>query len=225
VRQIFNKSNPNVWMILGGFFYSSWPLGFWLNPFVAHRLASELGASNQPFNWVFIAMDIASGFFTVTGCWKLIQIMQKGFGSKSPRLISIAIYSTAIFGVLTALDAILPLNCLEGESNCLPSLHNPYFIIHGIISIGSIAGLTTSIVAIWLVVYSINRTTKSVEHLLPAIFLVIWVGFGVFTLHLILQNQSSGLAQHFFISFCSLWIIAMPTFTKYIQRYGADSRG
>jgi hypothetical protein len=42
VWQLFFKSNPNVWMILGGLFYSSWVLGFWLNPFVAHRLASDL---------------------------------------------------------------------------------------------------------------------------------------------------------------------------------------
>ena len=211
-------------MILGGLFYSSWVLGFWLNPLVAHRLASDLGASNQPFNWVFNSMDIASGLFIVTGSGKLIQIIQEGFRSTSPRLVSIAIYSAAIFGLLTALDAILPLNCLEGESQCLPPLRNPYFIIHGIISIGSIAALTTSIIAIWLVIYLINRSNQSVEHLLPAIFLVIWVGFGLFTLHLILQNQSSGLAQHFFISFCSIWIIALPTFTKYILKYGANSQ-
>ena len=201
-------------MSLAGLLYSSWPLGYWLNPVADKRLASDLEALHQPFNWVFIAMDIVSGIFIGIACWQLAQLAEQIFDYWIRLGLLIAIYGTATFGFLTFVDAMLPLDCLEGSRHCISPLHNPYFVIHGIFSIGSVGGLTVSIVMIWLLLILLKYDNRTWVHLVPATFLVVWVAFGLLTIFLFLHNQSSAFAQHLFIGFCSLWLIALPYFTR-----------
>jgi len=205
-------------MLLAGLLYSSWPLGYWLNPSVESRLASDLEALHEPFNWLFITMDISCGIFIAMGCWKLFELARGGADYRSRFGLLVAIGAAMAFGFFTALDAILPLNCLEGMPNCQTPLRNPYFVIHGVFSIGSIVALTVSILAIWLVIFRSNERFYSLIHLTPAAFLVVWAGFGLLTMDLVLHGESSGLAQHFFIAFCSLWLVSLPYFTRSIVR-------
>jgi hypothetical protein len=203
-------------MLLAGLMYSSWPLGYWLNPTVESRLASDLEALHEPFNWLFILLDIASGCLIAIGCWKLFALARSSEDSRSRLGLGVAIGGATAFGFFTALDAILPLNCLEGTPNCQTPLENPYFLIHGFFSVGSIAALTVSIVAIWLVIFLRNESVISLVHLTPVAFLLVWAGFGLLTMDLVMHGESSGLAQHFFIAFCSLWLITLPYFTRSI---------
>lgn len=55
-------------MVVAGLLYSSWPLGYWLNPQADHGLASNLEALHQPYNWLFILIDISSGVLTFIAC-------------------------------------------------------------------------------------------------------------------------------------------------------------
>ena len=125
----------------------------------------------------------------------------------------------ASFGIFTAIDAILPLDCIEGSPQCVVTLSDSYFVIHGIFSIGSIAGLTISIVAVWLLLLFSEARTGALVHLTPAMFLVVWLGFGILTLYLVLHNQSSALSQHLFIGFCCLWLVALPYFVRLVIRF------
>lgn len=205
-------------MVLAGLFYSSWPLGYWLNPQANRGLASDLEASHQPYSWVFIAMDIACGILVGIVAWKLLIIIRSSSSQKNHLGLWFAVLGAGIFGLFTAVDAVLPLNCIGGSPNCEVSLNNSYFVIHGIFSIGSITGLTISIVAIWLLLLLREDAVMSWAHLTPAMFLVVWVGFGALTLYLILHNRSSALSQHFFIGFCCLWLIALPYFVLLVIR-------
>lgn len=205
-------------MLLAGLAYSSWPLGYWLNPTVESRMASDLEALHEPFNWLFITLDISCGVLIALGCWKLVAVARSSAEYRSRLGLLIAVGSAATFGFFTALDAVLPLNCLEGTPSCVNPLRNPYFLIHGFFSVGSIVALTVSIVAIWLVILKRNEGLFSLIHLTPAAFLVIWAGFGLLTMDLLLHGKSSGFAQHFFIAFCSLWLITLPYFTRSIIR-------
>ena len=212
------KGNATALMVVAGFLYSSWPLGYWLNPQSDHGLASNLEALHQPYNWLFIMIDISSGVLTFIACRGLLEI---GMGSSSHRTslgLWVAIWGAAIFGLFTAIDAVMPLDCVEGSPRCMTPLHNPYFVIHGVFSIGSVGGLTVSIVAIWLLLFVSEAAVNSLAHLTPAMFLLIWLGFGILTLYLILHNQTSGLAQHLFIGFCSLWLITLPYFVRLVTR-------
>ena len=220
VRNFFKDSKPRLTalMIAAGILYSSWPLGYWLNPEANRGLASNLEALHQPYNWVFILMDIFSGILVFIVCWQLLKFAKSNSSHKTELGLRIAIWGTGIFGLLTTLDAILPLNCVEGSAHCVSPLNNPYFVIHGIVSIGSIAGLTISIIAIWLLLYMREKAVMRLAHLTPATFLVVWLGFGILTLILLAHNQSSDLAQHIFIGFCSLWLITLPYFVRLVVR-------
>jgi len=213
------QANPTLLMVLAGFFYSSWPLGYWLNPQADHGLASNLEALHQPFNWVFILMDIASGLLVAIVCLNLHATSKSGFNPKTQTGLRIAILGAASFGIFTAIDAILPLDCIEGSPQCVVTLSDSYFVIHGIFSIGSIAGLTISIVAVWLLLLFSEARTGALVHLTPAMFLVVWLGFGILTLYLVLHNQSSALSQHLFIGFCCLWLVALPYFVRLVIRF------
>ena len=210
--------NSTALMVLAGIFYSSWPLGYWLNPKADRGLASDLGALHQPYNWVFISMDVVCGILVGIVSGRLFMIIRSGTNRKNLPGLRIAVLGAGGFGLFTAVDALLPLNCIQGSPQCVVSLNNSYFVIHGIFSIGSIAGLTISIVAIWLLLLLRERALISLVHLTPAIFLLVWLSFGTLTLYLILHNRSSALAQHFFIGFCCLWLIALPYFVRLVIR-------
>lgn len=207
-----------VVMLLAGILYSSWPLGYLLNPLANRGLASNLEALHQPYNWVFIAFDTISGILVTIVCWKLLQYVKSNSSQKTELGLKISILGTAIFGLFTALDAMLPLNCLQGSTHCVSPLNNPYFVIHGIVSIGSIGGLTISIFAIWLLLFWREKAVMRLAHLPPALFMIVWFGFGILTLILLLHNRSSDLAQHFFIGFCSLWLVIFPYFVRLVVR-------
>jgi len=205
-------------MFLAGLLYSSWPLGYWLNPVADRGLASDLEASHQPYSWVFISMDIACGILVGLASGKLLTVVRNSSNRKNLFGLWIAVLGAGVFGLFTAIDALLPLNCIEGTPHCVASLDNSYFVIHGIFSIGSVTGLTISIVAIWLLLLLREDAVMSLVHLTPAMFLVVWLGFGALTLYLVLHNRSSALSQHIFIGFCCLWLIALPHFVRLVIR-------
>ncbi len=212
------KANPTMLMFFAGLLYSSWPLGYWLNPRVDRGLASDLEASHQPYSWVFISMDIACGILVGIVSWKLLLIVRNSSNRKNLLGLRVAVIGTGGFGLFTAIDALLPLNCIEGTPHCVVSLDNSYFVIHGIFSIGSVTGLTISIVAIWLLLLLREDAVLSLAHLTPAMFLVVWLGFGALTLYLVMHNRSSALSQHVFIGFCCLWLIVLPYFVQLVIR-------
>jgi|GEM_PF-406366 len=221
VKRLFSNGlqlNPTQLMVLAGLFYSSWPLGYWLNPQADGGLASDLEASHQPYSWIFIAMDITCGILVGIVSCKLLIIIRSRSNRKNLLGLWFAVLGVGAFGLFTAVDALLPLNCIQGSPNCKVSLNNSYFVIHGIFSIGSITGLTISIVAIWLLLLLREDAVMSLAHLTPAMFLVVWLGFGALTLYLVMHNRSSALSQHFFIGFCCLWLIALPYFVRLVIR-------
>lgn len=211
-------SNPwlrlTVVLIIAGLCYASWPLGYWLNPSGARGLASNLEAMHQPYNWLFIALDIISGLLIVGAVWWMLRLVRRT-EHRNQVLLEVAVIGLGAFGLLTALDAILPLNCVETVQHCLPPLEDPYFVIHGIVSIGSVAGLTLSIVAIWWLIVRDHRARKVSRHIVD-LLLIIWIGFGAGTAILVARDRSSTPTQHAFILFCSLWVIIIPYYIRHM---------
>ena len=197
-------------MILSGLLYSSWPLGYWLNPRATYGLASDLGALYQPYNWLFISLDVGCAILVIISSIKLFAIIITNYHQQNLFRLQIAVMGVGGFGLFTGITALMPLNCIQGSPNCQILLSNPYFLIHGIFSIGSVTFLTISIIAIWLLLFLRDRSVSPLAYLLPGIFLLIWLGFGIRTLSLVLQNRSSTLSQRIFIEFCSLWLVLLP---------------
>lgn len=216
-REVY-KPNLTSLMVVAGTLYSSWPLGYIFNPVGNRGLASNLQALYQPYNWLFIGLDIVSGLIVCAVCYSLLNFVNNNTLGKTRNVLRASVLGTGVFGFLTALDAVLPLNCLEGSAQCISPLNNPYFVTHGIVSIGSIGGLTLSIFAIWLLLFWREKAVMRLAHIPPALFMIIWFSFGVLTLILLLHNKSSDLAQHFFIGFCSLWLVVFPYFVHLVVR-------
>jgi len=211
--------------IMAGLLYSSWPLGYWLNPVANSGLASNLEAAHQPYNWLFVLLDILSGGLICLASWWLLKLMKK---VQLP-FLRYAVIGFGAFGLLTAIDALLPIDCVSSVTHCGPVLSDPWFVIHGIVSIGSIVGLTVSIMSVWWLLARGGQTARILRWLLHGT-MVAWFGFGVVTLALILLARSSALSQHLFITVCSLWTALLPylawrslTLDKAIIKEGRDS--
>jgi hypothetical protein len=204
--------------VLAGALYYSWPLGYWLNPAVGqHGLASDLEATGQPYNWLFTTLDVVSGaLILLVTIW--LARAWRPFMNISIKFI---LWGYGLFGVLTATDALLPMNCLADERQCGAILHNPMVVLHGIASIGSIGALTLSIVGTWQLLAVTYKSAFRLRWLLHTI-MITWFGFGLLTLGLIITAHSSNVAQHVFITICSVWTVLMPFILSHLHSQEQD---
>src|SRR5690242_19130259 len=106
----------DILAVLSGLLYASWPLGYWLNPIVAKiGLASGLEALHQPYNWLFIVLDIVCGLLILLACWSLRRRLDPA-GRR--RLFDLFLLSIAIFAVGTIADTALPMHCEPSLRHC-----------------------------------------------------------------------------------------------------------
>ena len=202
-----NRKRTNLLVLAGlsGLLYSSWPLGFILNPVATRGLASNLEALHQPYNWLFIGFDILCGLLILAVAVRLNKIFLK------PRfsLIVIAIYSYAAFGLTTAVDALIPFDCAADQQQCGNIAAHPLVIVHGLISIVSIGVLTLSLLVVLYVLWCEGQL-HGWQLKASGAFTVVWFSFGLGTAYLLMKMQPSAGAQHVFVLLNSLWIFGMP---------------
>ena len=95
---------------VGALAYNSWPLAFLVNPSLAgSALASSFEARSQPFSWLFILLDCIAGLCTALVCIRELRPRQ---GRAWPGgWLVLALLGYGVFGMATAVDAVVPLNC------------------------------------------------------------------------------------------------------------------
>ncbi|WP_179397722.1 DUF998 domain-containing protein [Demequina lutea] len=201
---MFNRRNglnlriSKVLAVAAGLAYCSWPLGYVLNPLVSRRgLASELAALHQPYNWVFIALDVVAGALIVAVSRLL---WHRGDG----RANKVVLVNFALFGLLTAIDALLPMSCEPSLTTCPSLSHQPMLVLHGIASITASICLFISAVLVWW-----QRRNQTGATIMSA-FMVGWILFGIFSLYFLFRPGPGYLAQHYYITLCSVWTAALP---------------
>lgn len=202
--------NPVVWLgIIAALVYSSWPLGYILNPAAAHNaFASQLEASGQPYNWLFIGLDILSGACLLI-CGILQWIKSKGFITK------LSIFSYAVFAVLVILAAIIPFNCNSAASMCLDVTHSPLLIVHGLASTVSVAALLLSIILVIRMPSSKRPFPKL--NAIPIIIISSWALVGLAALGRY-HHTDENIVQYVFISLCSLSLIVSLSLIEHLAR-------
>lgn len=197
--------SPLVWLsLVAGVLYSSWPWGFVLDPVVGRSsLASGLEAPHHPYNWLFIAMDVMTGLVLAgIGIYQL---------RKHPhRTARVVVISYLIFGILVAVAALTPLVCDPTTQSCGPLLHNTHALIHGFASIASVSFLWVALVVVTINSYRL-RVSRVVLVTLSVILLA-WAVFATASISQIIWHMHDGHnLQYFFITICSLSIIAVVT--------------
>jgi len=185
--------------VVAGVAYCSWPLGYVLNPLVSRRgLASELAALHQPYNWLFILLDVLAGTLIVA-----VARLLRGHAHR--RMDAFALVNYALFGLLTAIDAALPMTCEPSLTTCPSLSHQPVLILHGIASIGASVCLFLSAVVVW------GQKRGKNGGAIVTTFMVGWLVFGVLSLYFLVRPGPGYLVQRYYITLCSAWIMALPS--------------
>lgn len=201
------RKKLTVVAVLSGLLYSSWPLGYALNPAASNGLASDLEAAGQPYNGLFVAIDIACGLLAIGVAYELARWTS---ARKGMVLLRTAIVGLAMYGLLTIIDALIPIDCVPtAVHHCVSIFSDRLSIVHDLISIGSIFGLTMSLASLWWLLISWTDTSSRLRWMLHGAMLL-WFGFGLGTGLLLLLNLPSAGSQHVFIGLCSLLTAAAP---------------
>jgi hypothetical protein len=189
--------------LLAGISYTTWPLGYWLNPVVAHGgLASELAGRGQPYSWVFVYGDVLCGLLMLIVAWRL-RLYAKSPGSSSNTRLTLAAMAVFCVGIIVA--ALIQVQCIAAVQQCPSFTHNFVTLVHGLLSIAAPIGLYLSLLSIWW-----QRRSSQVLTLQ----LVLYAGLGSWTL-LTLLSPAGILAQNVFITFCAVCLAAYPWSFQY----------
>jgi hypothetical protein len=183
---------------IAGILYSSWPLGYVLNPTVNRSgLASALEALHQPYNWVFISGDVSSSLLMVLVSW----LLWRHYHTLKRRLfLSFVLVNMLLFSLGTILDTLLPERCLPGTLNCPSWQHDPLLLTHGICSIAASVALFLALLVIWWR----NRTP---------LFYSLMIGytiFGLLSLYEAVMPNKGNFSQHYYITLCSVGLAIIP---------------
>lgn len=186
--------------ILAGLLYSSWPLGYLLNPKVAHAsLASGLEAVHQPYNWLFVGADILSSLLMLVVCSILWGMYPRG---RFSGLVRVGLVCTALFGLGTMIDALLPERCVPNLMACPSFRQDHALLIHGLFSILASVALFGALLALWLH----RRSDRLLTALMTA-----YVIFGAMSLvQAVTSSLRGNWSQDYYISLCSLWLMFLP---------------
>lgn len=193
-------------VLLAALLYCSWPLGFVLNPLASRTgLASELGAIGQPYNWVFIGGDVASGIVLVVAVVALYWLIR-------PRgWVRICMLALAVYGICGALDAALPLQCIPSTMNCGPMLQNGRLLLHGAVDLIGSTALIVTLFAAWRAIPLEHRQAQ----LWIRVIGVASVIFGIMSLVLWLLHGPGYWAQRYYITISCVWVASIPFMLRF----------
>jgi len=192
--------------VTGAFAYCSWPLAFIVNPSLAGgALASSFESRNQPFSWLFILLDCITGLCTVIVFLHFLRL-RRNKRAPTPALV-FALLGYAAFGVMTAVDAVIPLNCGASSAKaCAAQLWpiTPDDLLTGI-------AILALFVSLAIVARQMIRTR--LHSVVPGVIGTTAVGWSVLGLIVLIANTTSStaaFAEYGFITLASLLAVVIP---------------
>ena len=189
---------PYLLALLAAILYNSWPLGYVLNPQVAHHsLASGLEAIHQPYNWLFVGADVVSGICILAVC----SILFRAYTYTST-VIVVTLACTGIFALGTIADALLPERCVPNLMACPSFTQDHTLLLHGIVSILASIFLFVALFVAWL---------QERRNLLFTTLLLGYAVFGAISLvQAITPHQSGNWSQDYYMILCGIWLACLP---------------
>jgi len=201
---------------IGALAYNSWPLAFLVNPSLAgSALASSFEARNEPFSWLFILLDCVAGVCTAAVCIRELRPRQ---GSPWPRRgLVLALLGYGVFGMATAVDAVVPLSCGATSaqacaSRIWPPTPDDFFTGTAVLAL---------FVATATVIVLMAR--RPVAFPMPAavaltITLIVWTALGFTVLIWSTSGTLAATDQYAYLTLTSVLAFAVPLGATSIQR-------
>lgn len=202
-------------VILAAVLYSSWPIGYIVNPKVAsHGLASELAGAHQPFAWIFVYGDVAVGLLMLIVA---VQLWRQCMPFRQQKTLRLIILNVGGFGLATIIDALLPLSCSMSTQVCPAPEHDPLLLTHALFTIIASNCLLVASTLLW---YR-SRSSRYLQALLIG-YLVTSL---VTVIYIALSNEDN-LPQHLLLTVCSLMLVSYPyAITKTAQLNDQRNQG
>ena len=206
--------------VAGALAYSSWPLGFLVNPSLAGTaLASSFEGRSQPFSWLFILLDCFAGLCTVIVC---VRFLRSRRGSRPPgKALVLALLGYAVFGVTSAVDAAVPLNCGASSARaCAAQLWpvTPDDLLTGIAVLGLFAAVA---------ILAIQVTRARPPLAVPATVVIattVWSAMGLVVLLGGTSPAFTATVQYAFLTATSLLMLLVPAQATVVLRHRPSGR-
>lgn len=202
-KDINNKKMLLVmrWLpVLMAILYSSWIVGYFLNPQVAQKgIVSELSVYSQPYHWLFIVADYAVAVLTVS--LAIVGLMH--FSKKNIHRIAWALFG--VFGMFTFIAAMLNLQCSPSvEVGCT---QGGYYTIHMISGVIAQVSLVISFI-LSLRSYFPKGTPKYFCYSL----IIIWMTLGLISIFAydMIDSQAIAILQRVAIGVAALMMLMIP---------------
>ena len=193
---------------MGALAYSSWPLAFLVNPSLAgSALASSFEGRSQPFSWLFILLDCVAGLCTGIVCIR--ELRPRPSLPRPDKVLVLALLGYGAFGVATAVDAVVPLNCGSASAQACASQIWP-LTPDDFLTGTAVLALFVAAVA---VIVEMTRGPLAFPSFVPVVItmtLIAWGGLGLSVLLPVTSDTAAAVCQYAFLTLTSVLTFVIP---------------
>ena len=203
------RSRATLWIAcIGALAYNSWPLAFVVDPPLAgSALASSFEGRNEPFAWLFILLDCIAGLCTAVVCVR--ELRPHRGRARLGGAVVFALLGYAAFGISTAVDAVVPLDCGSSSAQaCASQLWplTPDDLLTG-------AAIFALFVAAVSILVRMIRTPVTLPPYVPAAIMLALTGWSALGLVVLLCSTSAttaAVSQYAFLTLTSVLSFVVP---------------
>jgi hypothetical protein len=215
------RSRATLWIAcIGALAYNSWPLAFIVDPPLAgSALASSFEGRNEPFAWLFILLDCIAGLCTAVVCVR--ELRPHRGRARVGGAVVFALLGYAVFGISTAVDAVVPLQCGSSSAQACASQIwplTPDDLLTG-------AAIFALFIAAVSILVRMARTPVAFPPYVPAAILLTLTGWSALGLVVLMWSSSATMAavsQYAFLTLTSVLSFVVPLCAT-LPRPGAEN--
>ncbi|HWG25072.1 hypothetical protein [Actinospica sp.] len=209
ISRVPRRSRPTLWIAgAGALAYSSWPLAFLVNPSLAgSALASSFEGRSQPFSWLFILLDCVAGLCTGVVCIR--ELRPRPSLPRPAKVLVLALLGYGVFGVATAVDAVVPLNCGSTSVQACASQIWPLTPDDFLTGTAVFALFVASVA----VIVEMTRRPLAFPSFVPVVItitLIAWGGLGLTVLMPVTSDTAAVVCQYAFLTLTSVLTFVIP---------------
>lgn len=202
-------SRATLWIAgAGALAYSSWPLAFLVNqPLAGSGLASSFEGRSQPYDWLFILLDCIAGLCIGIVCIR--ELRPSLWRPRPSNVVVVGMLAYGVFGLATAIDAVVPLSCGSTSAQaCASQLWppTPDDVLTG-------TAIFALFVAAAMVVVQMIKARATIPTRMPITVVLALVGWSALGLIVLLWSTSAAVAassQYAFLSLTSVLLFIVP---------------